>query len=86
MMVFCMFSLESPHRDDSNEYTYYTIFNIKKKLTLSYLKSAAMGFFLGTQKMSSKQETGYRYLLPIDFSCVCWSLTYLIVISEQPVL
>ena len=49
-MVFCMFSLESPHRDDSNEYTYYTIFNIKKKLTLSYLKSAAMGFFLGTQK------------------------------------
>ena len=50
MMVFCMFSLERPHRDDYNEYTYYTIFNIKKKLTLSYLKSAAMGFFLGTQK------------------------------------
>ena len=50
MMVFCMFSLESPHRDDSNDYTYYTNFNIKKKLTLSYLKSAAMEFFLGTQK------------------------------------
>ena len=26
-----MFSLESPHRGDSNEYTQYTIFNIKKK-------------------------------------------------------
>ena len=50
MMVFCMFSLESPHRDDSNEYKYYTIFNIKKILILSYLKSAAMGFFLETQK------------------------------------
>ena len=30
MMVFCMFSLESPHRDDSNEYTQYTIFNINQ--------------------------------------------------------
>ena len=26
-----MFSLESPHRGDSNEYTQYTIINIKKK-------------------------------------------------------
>ena len=25
-----MFSLESPHRGDSNEYTQYTIFNINK--------------------------------------------------------
>ena len=31
-----MFSLESPHRDDSNEYTQYTHFNIKKKITISY--------------------------------------------------
>ena len=40
-----MFSLESPHRGDSNEYTQYTIFNIKKKTTLNYPKSAAMTFF-----------------------------------------
>ena len=40
-----MFSLESPHRGDSNKYTQYTIFNIKKKITLNYSKSAAMGFF-----------------------------------------
>ena len=26
-----MFTLESPHRGDSNEYTQYTIFNIKKE-------------------------------------------------------
>ena len=32
MKVCCVFSLESPHRGDSNEYTQYTIFNIKKKL------------------------------------------------------
>ena len=31
MKVCSMFSLESPDRGDSNEYTQYTIFNIKKK-------------------------------------------------------
>ena len=30
-----MFLLESPHRGDSNENTKYTIFNIKKKITLA---------------------------------------------------
>ena len=40
-----MFSLESPHQSDSNEYTQYTIFNMKRKITLNYPKSAAMGFF-----------------------------------------
>ena len=32
------------HGADSNEYLQYTIFNIKKKITLNYPKSAAMGF------------------------------------------
>ena len=40
-----MFSLESPHRGDSNEYTHYTISHTKKKYTLNYSKSAAMEFF-----------------------------------------
>ena len=44
MKVFCVFSIESPHRGDSNEYTQYTIFNVGNKITLNYLKSAAMGF------------------------------------------
>ena len=39
--VCCVFSLESPHQGDSNEYTQYTIFNVKKrKITLNYFKSA----------------------------------------------
>ena len=50
MKVYCVFSLESPHRGDSNEYTQYTIFNIKKKLPVNYPKSAAMGIFRGTQE------------------------------------
>ena len=34
MRVCCVFLLESPHRGDSNEYTQYTIFNIKRKSPL----------------------------------------------------
>ena len=33
-----MFSLESPHRGDSNEYKQHAIINIKKKITLNYPK------------------------------------------------
>ena len=40
-----MFSLESLHRGDSNEYTQYTIFKIKKNLALNYPKSSDVGFF-----------------------------------------
>ena len=32
-----MFSLKSSHRGDSNEYTQYTIFNIKKKKSHSII-------------------------------------------------
>ena len=48
--VCCVFSLESPHRGDSNENTQYTIFNVNKKNTLNYPNSAAMRFFPGTQE------------------------------------
>ena len=59
-----MFSLESPHRGDSNEYTQYTIFNIKMKTHLNYTKSAIMGFFLGTKELDrnsrGKRAMGVR--------------------------
>ena len=44
MKVCCLFSLESPHRGDSNQYTQNTIFNMKKTIALNYSKSTAMGF------------------------------------------
>ena len=50
MTVCCLFSLESPHRGDSNAYTQHNVFNTLKKLTVNYPKSAAMGFFPGTQE------------------------------------
>ena len=52
MKVCCVFSLESPHQGNSNEYTQYTTFDIKKKIRLS----AAMGFFHRDLRMSSKQQ------------------------------
>ena len=47
--------LESPHRGDSNVFTQYTIFNIKKKITLSYPESAVLRFFPRDSRTSSKQ-------------------------------
>ena len=53
MKVCCVFSLELSHRGDSNEYTQHTMFNILKKITLNYPKSAAMGFFPRDSRTSS---------------------------------
>ena len=55
MKVYCVLLLESPQRGDSNEDTQYTIFNINKKSTLNYPKSAAMGYFRRDSRTSSKQ-------------------------------
>ena len=55
MKVYCMFSLESPHRGDSNENTQHTVFNRKTKISPNYPKSAAMEFFPRDSKTSSKQ-------------------------------
>ena len=49
MKVCCKFSSESPHLDGSNEHIQYTIFIMKKKITLDYPKSTAM-FFSRTQE------------------------------------
>ena len=69
--VCCVFSLESPHRGDSNEYTQYTIFNIKKKITLNYPKSAAMDFC--SKGLKSEFETAMvnepSVFEPLKFYC-----------------
>ena len=38
MKACCVFSLESPHRGDSIEYTQHAIINMKKKITLNHPK------------------------------------------------
>ena len=70
-MVYCVFSLESPDRGDSNEYTQYTVFRIKKKITLNFPKYAAINFFskglkneFGTARVN--EPSGFE---PLKFFC-----------------
>ena len=67
-----MFILESPHRGDSNEYTQYTIFNMNKKNTLNYPKSAALGFF--SKGLNNEFETAVvnepSVFEPLKFYCI----------------
>ena len=65
MKVYCVISLESPHRSESNEYTHYTIFSIKKKKTLNFPNSAVMEFFQGTQErvLNSRGNQAIEILL-----------------------
>ena len=51
LKVCCVFSLESPHRGDSNEYTQYTIFNIRKEKYPKLSQICSYGIFsMGTLK------------------------------------
>ena len=69
--VCCVFSLESPRRGDSNGCTQYTIFNMNKKNTLNYPKSAAMGFF--SKGLKNEFETAVvnepSVFEPLKFYC-----------------
>ena len=50
MKIYCVFSLESPHRGDSNENTKYIIFSINKKISLNYPNPATGFCFQGNQE------------------------------------
>ena len=66
-----MFSLESPRRGDSNEYTQYTISNMNKKNTKTYPKSVATGFF--SKGLKNEFETAVvskpSVFEPLKFHC-----------------
>ena len=67
-----MFSLESPHKGNSNEYTQYTIFSKNKKITLNYSKSAAMGFL--SKELKNEFETAVvnepSVFKPLKICCI----------------
>ena len=95
MKVCCVFSLESPHRGDSNEYKQYTftIINIKK-ITLNYHNFSAMGVFQGTQErvrnsdgkraISVRATEGLLYnmcfIRLLTYSCTCTKTLYLLLL------
>ena len=66
MKVCCVFSLESPHRGDSNEYTQYIIFNIKKKIILNYPKSAAWVFVPRDSRTSSSYLSSTVFFMSVS--------------------
>ena len=74
MKVYCVFSFQSPHRGDSNEYTQYTIFNIKKKNNMHYPKFTAVGIF--PDGLSNEFETAMvnepSVFEPLKFYCICF--------------
>ena len=53
--VYCVFSLASPHRGDSNVYTQYTIFIIKKENHPRLFLICRYGIFSWDSRTSSKQ-------------------------------
>ena len=65
--------LESPHRGDSNEFTQYTIFNIKKKMTLNYPKFTAVGFCSKGPKNNFEIAVVNKPSVfePLKFYCIC---------------
>ena len=65
-----MFSLESPHRDDSNEYKQYTIFNIKKKITPIILNLQLWDFFPRDSRMIIAVVNEPSEVEPLKFYCI----------------
>ena len=66
-----VFSLESPHRGDSNEYTQYTIFYIKKKKKTKLSQICSYGIF--SKGLKSEIETAVvnepSVFEPLKFYC-----------------
>ena len=74
MKVYCVFSLESPRRGDSNKYTIYH-FNIKKKIILNYPKYAAMVFSRGLKnEFETAVVNGPSVFEPLKVYCTCFQV------------
>ena len=67
MKVCCLFSLESPHRGDSNEYTQYTIFNNKKESHRKLSQICSHGIFPRDSRTNSRQPSVFE---PVKFYCI----------------
>ena len=68
-----MFSLEWPHRGDSNEYSQYTIFNMNKKKHPKLSKICSYGLFF-SKGLKNEFETAVvnepSVFEPLKFYCI----------------
>ena len=71
MKVCCVFSLESPHGGDSNEYTQYTISNINKENHPKLSQICSYGIF--SKELKNEFETAMvnepSVFEPLKFYC-----------------
>ena len=76
MKVSCVFSLELPHRSNSNEYTQYTIFNINIKNRPKLSEICNYGIFL--KGLMNNFETAMvnkpSVFEPLKFNCIVFLL------------
>ena len=79
MKECCVFTLESPHRGDS-EYTQYTIFNMNKKNTLNYPKSQICSYGLFSKGLKNEFETAVvnepSVFEPLEFYCCYHAIVF----------
>ena len=73
-----MFSFESPHRGDSNEYTQHAIINIKKKITLNYPKyNNVCSYGIFSKGLKNEFETAMvnepSVFKSLKFYCIQWN-------------
>ena len=69
-----MFSLQLPHRGDSNDYTIYH-FQYKNENHPNYPKSAVMGFFLGPKNQFETAVVNEPSVFkPLKFYCMLYCI------------
>ena len=72
MKVYCVFTLESPHRGDSNEYTQCTIFQYEKEKHPKLSQICNHGFF--SKGLKNEFETAVvnepSVFEPLKFYCI----------------
>ena len=72
LKVCCVFSLELPHRGNSNEYKQYTIFNMNKKKHLKLSQICSYGSF--SKGLKTELETAVvnepSVFEPLKFYCI----------------
>ena len=70
-----MFSLESLHRGDSNEYTQYTIFQCEKENTLNDPICSYGIFPQGPQERIPRAVVNEPSVFePLKFYCICFTI------------
>ena len=84
MKVYCVFTLESPHRGDSNEYTQYTIFQYDNEKHPKLSQICSYGIF--SYGLKNEFERAVVNEPPVfellKFYCIALNLAYMKAQSE----